>query len=194
MSDDGDLEAVAILLKVLGPLKPDARANVLDFVFRKLGIQKSAHIAEVRPSESLGLNTTLETMPAVKTARVHADIRSLKEEKEPKTAAQMVALVAYYIEHLAPTDQHRDYVTTDDVTKYFKQAGFPLPKAPEMALTNARNSGYFVALGNGRYRLNPVGYNLVAHKLPASKEKGKTASRKRRLKTRRSSKASEATE
>jgi hypothetical protein len=148
MSDDQDLEAIAVLLKVLGPLKPDARANVLDFVFRKLGIQKLAHIAEIPSTESLEATTPLEITPTVTTARHHADIRSLKEEKEPKTASQMLALVAYYIEHLAPTDHRRDYVTTDDVTTYFKQAGFPLPKVPDMALTNAKNSGYFNALGN----------------------------------------------
>jgi len=190
MSEDPDLEAIATLLKVLGPLKPDARANVLDFVFRKLGIQTSAHIAEFRPSEALTATTHLETAPPVKTERRHSDIRSLKEEKDPKTASQMVALVAYYIEHLAPTDQRRDYVTTDDITTYFKQAGFPLPKAPEMALTNAKNAGYFVAVGDGRYRLNPVGYNLVAHKLPVSKDSEKSSRKGRRKK--KSSKPSEA--
>ena len=53
----------------------------------------------------------------------------------------------------------------------FIQAGFPLPKAPPaMTLTHAKNAGYLNALPErGQFRLNSVGYNLVAHKLPGGK-------------------------
>ena len=36
----------------------------------------------------------------------------------------MVAVLAYYLEYLAPADQRRDYVVADDIKKYFPQAGY----------------------------------------------------------------------
>lgn len=78
----------------------------------------------------------------------------------------MAATVAYYLTEVAPTSERKDEVDTEDMVKYFKQAGFPLPKAPRMLLTNAKNSGYFDSGTAGGYKLNPVGYNLVAHNLP----------------------------
>jgi len=80
----------------------------------------------------------------------------------------MAALVAYYLAELAGENERTPDVTAEDVLKYFKQAGFPLPKARAMLLPNAKNAGYFDSLGDGKYRLNPVGYNLVAHNLPRS--------------------------
>jgi hypothetical protein len=94
------------------------------------------------------------------------DIKSLKEEKEPSSASEMAALVAFYLTEHAPQAERRSEVSVEDVLKYFKQAGFRLPKAQTMLLTNAKNAGYFDSLGSGKYRLNPVGYNLAAHNLP----------------------------
>src|SRR3972149_1179536 len=55
-----------------------------------------------------------------------------------------------------------------DVTRLFKHAGFPLPGTPKMTLVHAKNAGYLdPGSERGTYVLNPVGYNLVAHKLPS---------------------------
>ena len=46
-----EVEAIRTLLTVLGPLKPDERQNVLDFVFRKLGMQQTVQSSsQNRPS------------------------------------------------------------------------------------------------------------------------------------------------
>ena len=79
----------------------------------------------------------------------------------------MVAILAYYLAHLAPADQRRDYIIADDIKKYFPQANFELPTgSPGVTLMNAKNAGYLDAVGSGHHRLNPVGHNLVTHKLP----------------------------
>ena len=79
----------------------------------------------------------------------------------------MVAVLAYYLANLAPADQRRDHIVPDDIKKYFPQANFELPIGPHnMTLVNAKNAGYLDVLGTGQYRLNPVGHNLVTHKLP----------------------------
>lgn len=97
------------------------------------------------------------------------DIRSLKVEKSPDSAKQMACLVAYYLQELAPKDDRKQTISTQDIEKYFKQAGFKLPKRLKQVLVDAKASGYFESAGRGGYKLNAVGYNLVVHGLPAKK-------------------------
>lgn len=97
------------------------------------------------------------------------DIRSLKTEKNPDSAKQMACLVAYYLQELAPKDDRKQTISTQDVEKYFKQASFKLPKRLEQVLVDAKASGYFESAGRGEYKLNAVGYNLVVHGLPTKK-------------------------
>jgi hypothetical protein len=84
--------------------------------------------------------------------------------KKPKTANEMIAIVAYYLEHLA--GERQAFITQDEIQKYFVQGKYPMPGSKSQALVNAKNAGYLDAMEPGKYRLNSVGYNLVAHKLP----------------------------
>jgi hypothetical protein len=94
------------------------------------------------------------------------DVRSLKEQKKPGSAVEMAALLAYYLQHLAPASERKPQISAADVEKYFLQADFPLPKRSDQLLVNAKAAGYFDSPTRGAYRLNPVGHNLVAHSLP----------------------------
>jgi hypothetical protein len=49
----------------------------------------------------------------------------------------------------------------------FRLARRPLPARTSFTLTNARNAGYLDSAGEGQFRLNAVGYNLVEHALGA---------------------------
>ena len=97
------------------------------------------------------------------------DIKTLKEEKEPRGANEMACLVAHYLQELAPVDERKETITMEDLKKYFKQAKFKLPTAIRQTLVNAKNAGYFDSAGSGSYKLNAVGYNLVVHTLPRKK-------------------------
>jgi hypothetical protein len=97
------------------------------------------------------------------------DIRTLTAEKQPRSANDMVALVAYYLSELAPESDRRETVNVELIRKYFKMAGFPMPRAPNSAIPNAAAAGYLENVSRGEYRLNPVGYNLVVHGLTAIK-------------------------
>jgi hypothetical protein len=77
------------------------------------------------------------------------DVRSLKEVKQPKSDNQMASLVAYYLKEAAPAYDRKDTISQDDIEKYFKQAGFPLPNRPARTLINAKNAGYFDPAGVG---------------------------------------------
>lgn len=94
------------------------------------------------------------------------DIRTLKEEKNPSSARQMACLIAFYLQEHAPEKERKDAISTADLEKYFKQAGFKLPQRIGQVLTDAKASGYFDSAARGEYKLNAVGYNLVAHNLP----------------------------
>lgn len=99
------------------------------------------------------------------------DIRSFKDDKQPSNGIEMACLVAYYLENLVAEDESSVDIGKADLEKYFKQASFPLPKVPSQTLVDAKSAGYFDSTSKrGRYKLNPVGYNLVAHTLPRSKK------------------------
>jgi hypothetical protein len=111
------------------------------------------------------------------------DIRALKEQKQPKTSIQMAVLVAYYLQELAPELEKKGSVTTEDLTKYVKQANYPLPKGNmRFTLINAKNAGYFESIGDGQFKLNPVGYNLATFHLPNQNNVPATVGKKKSLK------------
>jgi hypothetical protein len=168
-TDDLELEAIKTVLRVLTPLDPDARSNVIDYVFRRLGITAPTAAPLPQPNASQvpsAAALAMTTVPPSPTG-MPTDLRSLTEQKQPKSANQMVAVLAYYLANLAPPDQRRDHILPDDIKRFFPQANFPLPTGRHnMTLVNAKNAGYLDVLGGGQYRLNPVGHNLVTHKLP----------------------------
>jgi hypothetical protein len=95
------------------------------------------------------------------------DIRTLKEQKKPSSAQQMAAVVAFYLQEIAPEVERKDTIKTDDLEAYFKQARYELPKKLEQVLDKGKRAGYFESPSRGTFKLTRVGYNLVAHKMPA---------------------------
>ncbi len=79
----------------------------------------------------------------------------------------MACLVAFYLKELAPDGERKDTISSADLDKYFKQAQFKLPERIAQVLPDAKASGYFDSAARGEYKLNAVGYNLIAHSLPA---------------------------
>ncbi len=193
---DSELQAIATLVATLQPLRPDARTRVINYVFEKLGIGAAGHargpgVAVADPARVIPVvgPGPLSAPPPAPTSAAATDIRALKDAKNPKGVAEMVAVLAYYLAYLAPPEERSDTIGPDDIKKYFLQANFPLPRAhPGMTLVNTKNAGYLDARGSGRYSLNAVGHNLVAHKLPlaadASAKRGRTKVRRRKSKNR----------
>lgn len=109
--------------------------------------------------------TTPTTLPTFQPS-VPTDIKTLKKEKKPGAATEMAAIIAYYLSEIAPPTDRKNTVNKNDLEKYFKQANFQLPGSMRVVLPNAKQAGYFDFVGEGEYKLNPVGYNLVVHSLP----------------------------
>lgn len=157
-TDDTELSAIRALVDALEHLDPEARGRVVAYALSRFDIRSTVTTQAAAAAPSQPADSPFAGTP---------DIRALKELKAPKSGNEMAALVAFYLSELAPEVDRKESITTADIKKYFKQAGFPLPKVPRVTLANARNAGYFeVTSEPGAYRLNPVGYNLVAHGLP----------------------------
>jgi hypothetical protein len=170
---DQELDAIGSILRALDGLDGESIQRVLDYVFSRLSIG--------RPTSMVGTSITTAPSPQLSTmgsSSHQISIRDLREEKQPETSGQMAALVAYYLAEVAPSHERKGTVTATDIEKYFKQARFNLPKNLGMALPNATAAGYFESVGAGTYKLNPVGYNLIAHGLPRDSS-GPTTKRKR---------------
>lgn len=165
-------KAIDQVLAALEPLEPWARETALVAVCRQLKINAPTLQVGIEEPSPTGVNAPEVSTPAapsrsgqVPTPQV-VDIRTLKDQKNPASAKQMACVVAYYLQELAPTGERKDTVNTADLEKYFKQAGFKLPTKLAQILVDAKASGYFDSPARGEYKLNAVGYNLVAHNLP----------------------------
>ena len=155
-------QAIDELIQALEPLDESSRQTAIRAACEHLKIGLPA--AEGTGASSQQASASPGGQDAAQILRV-PNIKSLKEEKQPSSANEMAALVAYYLSELAPPKERQAHVTFEDMVKFFKPL-YPLPKAPRQLLPNAKNAGYFDSLGDGKYRLNPVGYNLVVHNLP----------------------------
>jgi hypothetical protein len=152
-------------------------------VFMKL---VSGDITDVAAQRNSGEQLFSPSLPAssTSTSPIHGvtDIRSLKDQKQPRNLVEMAALVAHYVSNLAPESDRRDTITAQDITKYFGHAGYPTTMQPRMILYQAKNAGYLDSPSTGEYKLNPVGYNLVTAGLPSD---APAAPRRRRIAAKR---------
>ena len=172
---DKEIAAIKAVLSALEPLSAEARSSVLEYTLKRLSIQ-------IQATPSLQQETSMG--PGVGAVRQEQPqhIEQLKDTKKPRSGNEMAALVAYYLAEVVPSTDRKDLVSTEDMRRYFKIAKFPLPRQPRVLLANAKAAGYFDQAGDGEYRLNPVGYNLVVHAMPRGS--GST-SKKRRKKNKR---------
>jgi hypothetical protein len=176
--DDQELRAIQQVIAALSDLDSEARVRVINYVFQRLGISALTALVEAGAPGAIPAQAIEAGVTVAQPGRRQVDIRSFGQEKNPRSVNERVAVVGYYLSELAPADERKAEISAADITKYFKQANFPLPGAARMTLVNAKNAGYLDAgAERGTYRLNPVGHNLVAHGLPAASAESVTTRR-----------------
>lgn len=168
-----ELDALNAVVKALRGLSLESQRRVFDSAMVLLGFSQSREEVSLPPAKP---------QPSSIEAGTVRDVRGLKEQKTPESANEMAAVVAYYLAEVVNPTEQKKTIDISDIEKYFKQAQYPLPSNVPMTLVNAKNAGYFDAVGGGQYKLNPVGYNLVAHTLPRSQSSEKMRSSNRRSK------------
>lgn len=162
--------AIDTIINVLQQLDERARDTAL--------AAACAHMGLASPQASTQRPAQIAAGPAAQAPETSAgfghvrsmDIRSLKEEKQPQSAKQMALLVAFYLQEVAPVTEQKPAITSADIEKYFKQAGHKLPVKLGQLLIDLKADGYLDSTGRGEYKLNAVGYNLVAHGMPTKSE------------------------
>jgi len=176
---DKEVEAIKEVLHSLEPLTSETRVSVLEYVVRRLKIdfvplQKN----EVSSASMPRANTTINVADMGserQSAPTH--IKHSKEMKKPSSDTEMAALVAYHLANEVSPNDRKDRITAKEIETYFKIAEYPLPRKIQNTLPNAKAAGYLDAVGNGEYKLNAVGHNLVVHSMPRGTV-GKAAKRK----------------
>ena len=170
------------VVAALKPLKDDERKRVLEYVFVRFGaVPLQAPLSSVTSPVSMA-SSTPSSIPSPPGGSIQ-DIRSLKEVKNPKSANEMAALVAYYVSELATGSERKAEIDKNDIERYFKSGGFKLTSKAGQTLVNARHAGYLdPGSDTGHYKLNPVGYNLVVHRLGTDRGGEKNRRRNRSTK------------
>lgn len=163
-SEDAEILAIKQVIEALDPLDGEARDRVLEYAFKRLGIEQISPKAPPTDGPIEDASQTSVPPQAAKSGPI--DIRALRGEKQPSSAVEMAAIVGYYLAEIAPESERKTEIGTAEITQYFKQAQHRLPEAPRKTLPNATAAGYFDSAGRGLYSLNPVGHNLVVHGLP----------------------------
>lgn len=169
-------QAIDQAIDALEPLDPESRKTALSAVCAHLQIELAENVGGGGskhldgPSNSPPPPAVHDKAPPPAAPSEKTDIRSLKEQKQPRSARQMACIVAYYLQENAPENERKENISAGDLERYFKQAGFKLPNKISQVLPDAKSAGYFDSAGRGEYKLNAVGYNLVAHTLPTSSE------------------------
>lgn len=165
-------EAIDAIVNALTGLDEPSRPIAIKAACEKFNISLgSVQSSAPKPTIPVTSGSTPSVLsPDIPTDAV-TDIKTLKDSKNPSNDLEMVCLVAYYLKNFAPTDERKLEIQSEDIEKYFVQAQYPLPKVPKQALLNAKAAGYLDSTGRGKYKLNPVGHNLIAHSLPRKKGK-----------------------
>lgn len=180
-----ELKAIETITNILQQLDKTAQQRVLQYAMQHLGLQVEQ--ADLSPSTLSANRGAQVEQPTQHIQKKVVDIRSIRDQKQPSSDMEMAAIVAYYLSELASEEDRKDTIVTKDITTYFNQAGHPLPTGPQFTLPNAKAAGYFESAGRGKYKLNPVGHNLVAYGLPRAK--GESTSGPTRKKPKRKKKA-----
>ena len=122
-----ELAAIKSVADALESLTPEAQRHVIEYVTEALGIT-TAQSGPAGSSDDISVaRRNAEGRSVLALSRGQTDIRTLKDEKQPCSADEMAALVAYYVSEMLAPGETRDSITTADIQKYFKQANYPLP-------------------------------------------------------------------
>src|SRR5713226_7485918 len=113
-ASDAELEAIQRLISALEPLEKDARIRVIDYVFRRLGVEgrPAGHdMSFLMPPPAAGTPNP----PAGSLSPPINDIRSLKAQKNPQSAIEMAAVAAYYLSEVAPAGHRKSEISASDI-------------------------------------------------------------------------------
>jgi len=178
-----DLAAIKTICDALEPFDEGERERILRWASERLGLKG---MVPAPPQTQQGAPPPNSGQPVV-THQGSKDIKTFLDEKNPNSANQLVAAVAYYFKFEAPVAEKKTSITADDVMEACRKGNRERPKHPNQILINASAFGLIDKVGTGTYEINSVGENLVAVSMPTSGH-GNSGSRKPPAKTKKGGK------
>jgi hypothetical protein len=179
-SKPDDLDAIRTIAEALKQFDANEQERIIRWTREKLGLlaPKESSTEASRGTQSEQNRRDAGTI----------DIKTFVTQKNPSSDNQLAATIAYYYAFRAP--QAKESINSVDLRQACRLIyGTSKLKNPAQTLINAHNSGLLDKAGDGAYRVNTVGENLVAMTLPStSSASGQPKKRKikaRKAKTKR---------
>jgi len=96
------------------------------------------------------------------------DIKTFVNERNPKSDVQFAAVAAYFYRFESSPGERKEILVPKELDEAGRQARGYSFKDARKTLNNAVALGYFDRAGDGQFKLNAVGENLVAMTLPGT--------------------------
>ena len=125
---DKEIEAMKTILNCLEELEEDVRKSVIEYVLKRLNLTDDILISG-NQNQKNQLHGNLSDFLAPENqsqmeggSNIH--IKEFMEQKKPKSAVEMTALIAYYLEHLAEPSARKGKIKATDLDTWFKISDF----------------------------------------------------------------------
>jgi len=168
-STTNEFDAAKVIVDTLKELDKVQQERALRFASETLGLSN----LQIAPIPSPPHIPPANAQSPVGMPGRALDIKQFTESKAPKSDQQFAAVVAYYYQFEAPELERKASINASVLSDAARLANRRRPS--RHALANAKRSGYLDAVGNGEYKVNTVGENLVAITLPGSASESPTA-------------------
>jgi hypothetical protein len=109
-----DLGAIKTICDALEPFDENERERILRWASERLGIKNVVTAPSIQAQQ---IFTPAATGQPTITQPGGKDIKSFLDEKNPTSANQLVAAVAYYYKFEAPASERKNAITAEDVTE-----------------------------------------------------------------------------
>src|SRR5688572_29988091 len=97
---DTEIEAIRVVLNALQPLDAAARETVLDYVLKRLDLKRGGPVQTPPEQHTSTLSAPATPIQPPESLQLH--IKEFKKQKQPRSAIEMAAIVAYYLANMAP--------------------------------------------------------------------------------------------
>jgi hypothetical protein len=153
---DGEVKAMDAAFNALCDLKPDEKRRVLSWLWEKLEVGGVPTAGTQPPAGTAAAAANLPNVaPPASPANLTA--KSFLAQKDPKTDAERITCLAYYLTHHRATPRFK----TKQLAAANVDAAQPKFSNAAVAVMNAAGSKYLSAAGGGDKQITVLGEKLV---------------------------------
>lgn len=157
------LDAAKAIVESVKELDKPHQEQAIRFASELLGL---SDVSNSPPPATPTLPTPPIAPPTPESQTRLTDIKQFAAAKAPKNDVHFAAVVAYFHQFEAPEDMRKGTIGMEDLKNAARLVQREVPG--QFALNNAKSSGYLDSAGRGKFKLSPVGENLVAITLPGN--------------------------